>query len=97
MKALKKQRQRGLVTGLLILLGAATVEAQEPVAAQDPAGQAGVVANLGLPLTERGFANFSFEFTNADEASRSVQRADALGKPVRPVSAQESLGRRAWQ
>ena len=36
-----------------------------------------VAANLGLPLTERGFANFSFEFTNADETSRSVQRNDA--------------------
>ena len=38
-----------------------------------------VAANLGLPLTERGFANFSFEFTNADETSRSVQRNDARG------------------
>ena len=37
-----------------------------------------VAANLGLPLTERGFANFSFEFMNADETSRSVQRNDAL-------------------
>ena len=36
-----------------------------------------VAANLGLPLTENGFANFSFEFTNADETSRSVQRDDA--------------------
>ena len=38
-----------------------------------------VAANLGLPLTENGFANFSFEFTNADETSRSVQRNDARG------------------
>ncbi len=38
-----------------------------------------VAANLGLPLTRRGFANFSFEFTNADETSRSVQRNDARG------------------
>ena len=36
-----------------------------------------VAANLGLPLTEHGFANFSFEFMNADETSRSVQRRDA--------------------
>ena len=36
-----------------------------------------VAANLGLPLTDRGFANFSFEFMNADETSRSVQRDDA--------------------
>ena len=38
-----------------------------------------VAANLGLPLTENGFANFSFEFMNADETSRSVQRRDARG------------------
>ncbi len=37
-----------------------------------------VAANLGLPLTEAGFANLSFEFMNADETSRSVQRGDAL-------------------
>ena len=38
-----------------------------------------VAANLGLPLTENGFANLSFEFLNADETSRSVQRDDARG------------------
>ena len=38
-----------------------------------------VAANLGLPLTENGFANFSFEFMNVDETSRSVQRRDARG------------------
>ncbi len=38
-----------------------------------------VAANLGVPLTEQGFANFSFEFMNADETSRSVQRRDAQG------------------
>ena len=38
-----------------------------------------VAANLGMPLTDNGFANFSFEFTNADETSRSAQRADARG------------------
>ncbi len=38
-----------------------------------------VAANLGLPLSDRGFANFSFEFTNVDETSRSVQRSDARG------------------
>ena len=38
-----------------------------------------VAANLGVPLTERGFANFSFEFNNVDETSRSVQRSDARG------------------
>ena len=38
-----------------------------------------VAANLGVPLTDHGFANFSFEFLNADETSRSAQRADARG------------------
>ena len=38
-----------------------------------------VAANLGLPLTEAGFANFSFEFLNTDETSRSIQRDDAGG------------------
>ncbi len=38
-----------------------------------------VAGNLGLPLTQNGFANFSFEFMNADETSRSVQRDDARG------------------
>ncbi len=38
-----------------------------------------VAANLGLPLTDAGFANFSFEFMNADETSRSRQRTDARG------------------
>ena len=33
--------------------------------------------NLGVPLTEHGFANFSFEYGEADPTSRSVQRNDA--------------------
>ncbi len=36
-----------------------------------------VAGNVGLPLTEAGFANFSFEFMNIDETRRSVQRSDA--------------------
>ena len=35
-------------------------------------------ANVGLPLTDAGFANLSFEFTNTDATRRSVQRSDAL-------------------
>ena len=35
-------------------------------------------ANVGLPLTDAGFANLSFEFTNTDATKRSVQRSDAL-------------------
>ncbi|HEX5786830.1 MAG TPA: TonB-dependent receptor [Woeseiaceae bacterium] len=36
-----------------------------------------VAANLGLPLTDAGFANFSFEYGESDPTSRSVQRSDA--------------------
>jgi iron complex outermembrane receptor protein len=35
--------------------------------------------NIGLPLTDDGFANFSFQYKNADATSRSVQRPDAKG------------------
>ena len=34
-------------------------------------------ANAGLPLTDAGFANLSFEFKEADPTSRSAQRGDA--------------------
>jgi iron complex outermembrane receptor protein len=34
-------------------------------------------ANIGLPFTNDGFANFSFQLKNADATSRSVQRPDA--------------------
>lgn len=33
--------------------------------------------NIGLPLTKDGFANFSFQYKNADATSRSRQRPDA--------------------
>ena len=33
--------------------------------------------NIGMPLTENGFVNFSFQVKDADATSRSVQRADA--------------------
>ncbi len=35
-------------------------------------------ANIGLPLTDAGFVNFSFEWKDQDPTSRSVQRDDAL-------------------
>lgn len=35
--------------------------------------------NIGMPLTERGFASFSFEFNEQDATDRSVQRSDAAG------------------
>ena len=38
-----------------------------------------IAANMGIPLTEKGFANFSFEYTKAGPTVRSEQRADARG------------------
>ncbi len=38
-----------------------------------------VDGNIGLPLSDDGFANFSFQLKNADATSRSVQRPDAQG------------------
>jgi len=35
--------------------------------------------NVGVPFTERGFANFSYEYSDRDDTSRSVQRDDAAG------------------
>ncbi|PIP79396.1 MAG: TonB-dependent receptor [Gammaproteobacteria bacterium CG22_combo_CG10-13_8_21_14_all_40_8] len=36
-----------------------------------------VSGNVGLPLTDKGFFNFSYEYKEADATSRSVQRSDA--------------------
>jgi iron complex outermembrane receptor protein len=36
-----------------------------------------VSGNIGMPLTQDGFANLSFQYKNADATSRSVQRPDA--------------------
>lgn len=38
-----------------------------------------ISANIGLPFTDNGFANFSTEFKQSDPTSRSVQRGDAAG------------------
>ena len=38
-----------------------------------------VAANVGLPLTDLGFANISFEWKESDPTSRSAQRGDAQG------------------
>ncbi len=39
--------------------------------------QYAISGNLGLPLTQNGFLNFSFEYGESDATSRSVQRDDA--------------------
>jgi iron complex outermembrane receptor protein len=36
-----------------------------------------ISGNIGLPFTDNGFANLSFQYKNSDATSRSVQRADA--------------------
>ena len=38
-----------------------------------------VDGNIGLPLTDDGFVNLSFQLKNADATSRSIQRPDAQG------------------
>ncbi len=38
-----------------------------------------VAGNIGLPLTDAGFMNISFQMRNADPTSRSEQRPDAQG------------------
>ncbi|NQY01724.1 MAG: TonB-dependent receptor [Halieaceae bacterium] len=38
-----------------------------------------VAGNIGLPFTDNGFFNASFEYGEADPTSRSVQRDDAAG------------------
>ena len=35
--------------------------------------------NIGMPFTQDGFVNLSFQYKNADATSRSVQRPDAQG------------------
>jgi iron complex outermembrane receptor protein len=52
-----------------------------------------VAANLGLPLTDRGFINTTIEYSQQDATSRSVQRPDAqalidAGNDAVPVPAQ---------
>ncbi len=38
-----------------------------------------LAGNIGLPFTDNGFVNLSFEYGETDDTDRSVQRRDALG------------------
>ena len=38
-----------------------------------------IAGNIGLPMTDRGFLNASFEYGEAEDTDRSVQRNDAAG------------------
>ncbi|MBL4940097.1 MAG: TonB-dependent receptor [Colwellia sp.] len=38
-----------------------------------------IAGNIGMPFTDDGFVNLSFQYKNADATSRSIQRPDAQG------------------
>jgi iron complex outermembrane receptor protein len=53
------------------------VEARYGQYSEGDGDQYAVAANIGLPFTDSGFANFSFEYSSSDPTDRSVQRNDA--------------------
>lgn len=55
----------------------ATVEAKYGSYSEGDGDTYSLSGNIGLPLTDSGFANFSFEYGEADATDRSVQRNDA--------------------
>jgi iron complex outermembrane receptor protein len=55
----------------------ATVEAKFGEYSEGDGQQYSVSGNVGLPLSDAGFANFSFEYGESDPTDRSVQRDDA--------------------
>jgi iron complex outermembrane recepter protein len=55
----------------------ATVEARYGGYYAGDGAQYAISGNIGLPLTDKGFANFSFEYGESDPTNRSVQRDDA--------------------
>ncbi|MBB3062681.1 TonB-dependent receptor plug domain-containing protein [Microbulbifer rhizosphaerae] len=57
----------------------AVVETKWGTTAEGDGDQWMVTGNVGLPLTDAGFANFSYEMREQDATSRSVQRDDAAG------------------
>ena len=55
----------------------ATVEARFGQFSEGDGQQYAITANVGLPLTDAGFANFTVEYGNTDPTDRSIQRDDA--------------------
>ena len=55
----------------------ATIEAKYGEYSEGDGATYSISGNIGLPLTADGFANFSFEYGEADPTDRSVQRDDA--------------------
>ena len=54
-----------------------TLEAKYGQFQEGDGDQYSIAGNLGLPLTDAGFANFTFEYGETDPTDRSVQRDDA--------------------
>ena len=55
----------------------ATLEAKYGEFREGDGQQFSIAGNIGLPLTDAGFANLSFEFGESDPTDRSIQRDDA--------------------
>ncbi|MEL7185415.1 MAG: TonB-dependent receptor [Pseudomonadota bacterium] len=55
----------------------ATLEAKYGEYSEGDGQTYSISGNIGLPLTDSGFANFSFEYGESDATDRSVQRDDA--------------------
>ncbi|WP_250459937.1 TonB-dependent receptor plug domain-containing protein [Microbulbifer litoralis] len=55
------------------------VEVKYATTAAGDGDQMQIAGNLGLPLTDSGFINISYELREQDATSRSVQRDDAAG------------------
>jgi iron complex outermembrane receptor protein len=55
----------------------ATLEAKYGEFSEGDGATYSISGNIGLPLTDAGFANFSFEYGETDPTDRSVQRDDA--------------------
>jgi iron complex outermembrane recepter protein len=54
-----------------------TVEVKYGQFQEGDGDQYSIAANIGLPLTDAGFANFSLEYGETDATDRSIQRSDA--------------------
>ncbi len=54
-----------------------TIEAKYGEYSEGDGQQYAIAGNIGLPLTDSGYANFSFEYGESDPTDRSVQRDDA--------------------
>jgi len=56
-----------------------TIEVKYGEYSEDSESNYSVAGNIGLPITDSGFFNASFEYSENDDTDRSVQRDDAAG------------------